>query len=256
MEDDQREVSILLKKLFYPPLILLGLVGNVVSIIIFSKPSMKKYTTFRYLMFISILDLGTLFTGSGPMLLQTFFDLDIRNLNEITCKVSSFIVYFFTHSSSMLLALMSIDRTVAITIKLGKRFSTPSTALKLFIITSIIFFLLNSHFLLFTNLLDAVNLTNTTVTNCSYLVAASSSSSSSSSSAYGGDRNLNYGNINSNNNNNLQQTQPITLSANQRLTILNESNCTFQIESNETYKFCYAREGTFYFQYLTNYFIW
>lgn len=130
MSTDDKNASDLIKKIFTPILLCLGLVGNVISIVIFSRESMKKYTTFRYLTLLSILDLCVLYTGCGQILLDVYFRIDIRLINEFTCKMHSFLVYFFTHCSSMLLASMSIDRTIAISIKKGKTFSTPKTAHK------------------------------------------------------------------------------------------------------------------------------
>ena len=130
LNSDDKTASDLIKKIFTPILLSLGLVGNIISIIIFIRESMKKYTTFRYLTLLSVLDLCVLYTGCGQILLDVYFKIDIRLLNEFTCKMHSFLVYFFTHFSSMLLASMSIDRTIAISIKKGKTFSTPKTAHK------------------------------------------------------------------------------------------------------------------------------
>jgi hypothetical protein len=103
---DEKNASDLIKKIFTPILLLLGLVGNIISITIFSRDSMKKYTTFRYLTLLSILDLCVLYTGCGQILLDVYFHIDIRLLNELSCKMHSFLVYFFTHCSSLLLAVL------------------------------------------------------------------------------------------------------------------------------------------------------
>ena len=69
-------------------------------------------------------------------------------------KMHSFLVYFFTHFSSMLLAVMSIDRTVAILSKKANKLSTPRSALKIFYILGSIIAFLNIHFLIFIHLFD------------------------------------------------------------------------------------------------------
>ena len=73
--------------------------------------------------------------------MDVYFQVDIRLINEFSCKMHSFLVYFFTHCSSMLLASMSIDRTIAITIKQAKKFSTPQTAHKVCVFNFCLFFL-------------------------------------------------------------------------------------------------------------------
>lgn len=149
-----KQASDLLKKIFTPILLSLGLFGNTISMVVFTKDSMKKHSTFRYLTLLSILDLCVLYTGCGQILLDVYFEIDIRSLNEFSCKMHSFLVYFFTHFSSMLLAIMSIDRTVAILSKKASKLSTPKSALKIFYILGSIIAILNVHFLIFIHLFD------------------------------------------------------------------------------------------------------
>ena len=103
-KQDNNEASDLLNKIFTPLLLCLGTFGNIISIKIFCKNSMKKYTTFRYLTLLSVIDLCTLYTGCGQIFLNVFFGIDVRSINHFTCKIQSFLVYFFTHFSSVLLA--------------------------------------------------------------------------------------------------------------------------------------------------------
>jgi hypothetical protein len=62
---DEKEYSDKLKRIFTPILLSFGFFGNLISIIIFTRPSMVKQTTFRFLTYLSILDLCSLFTGYG-----------------------------------------------------------------------------------------------------------------------------------------------------------------------------------------------
>ncbi len=151
---NSNETSDLLKKIFTPLLLCMGTFGNLISIKIFCQPNMKKYTTFRYLTLLSIVDLCTLYTGCGQIFFEVFFDLDVRSLNDLSCKLNSFFVYFFTHFSSMLLALMSIDRTLAILSRRSRAITKPETTLRIFFITGLLLALINVHFLFFTHLID------------------------------------------------------------------------------------------------------
>lgn len=152
--EDYKISSDVLKKMFTPAILILGTFGNVISIKIFTKDSMKKYSTFRYLTLLSIIDLCTLYTGCGQILLDVFFNIDIRLLNNFVCKLQSFLVYFFTHFSSMLLAVMSIDRTLSIMSRRANKRSTPETALKAFYLLGLMLAAINFHFILFTTLID------------------------------------------------------------------------------------------------------
>ena len=150
---DQKHVSDLLKMFFSPMLLLFGLAGNIISIAIFRASSMKKHATFRYLTLLSIIDVCSLYIGCTQITLEVYFGVNVRLLSELSCRVHSFLVYFFTHFSSILLACMSIDRTVAIMLK-TKKISTPQTAVKIFFILSFIIFAMNLHFLVFTHLYE------------------------------------------------------------------------------------------------------
>ncbi len=151
---DNKEASDLIKKIFIPILLILGLFGNVISIVIFTKRSLKKYSTFQYLTFLSILDLAVLYTGCGQIFLDVYFQLDIRTLNDYICKIHSFLVYFFTHLSSILLACMSIDRTVAILSRNPAKTSEFKTLIKILIFLASLAGFINFHFLVFIKLFD------------------------------------------------------------------------------------------------------
>lgn len=109
---DELYVSDLIKKIFTPLLLVVGLLGNSLSITIFSRKCMSKYTTFRFLKLLSIIDICSLYIGLGQIMFDVYFNIDLRLVNQLTCKLQSFLVYFFTHFSSMLLAFMSIDRYI------------------------------------------------------------------------------------------------------------------------------------------------
>lgn len=66
----EKEVADMIKKIFTPVLLGFGIVGNLVSMVIFSNNSLKKYTTFRLLFLLSLIDICVLITGCGDILLQ------------------------------------------------------------------------------------------------------------------------------------------------------------------------------------------
>jgi hypothetical protein len=152
----EEEFSTFLKKIFTPSLLLVGIVGNILSIIIFTRPSMNKHTTFRFLTFLSISDLCALLAGYGQIMFIVYLNIDIRLINQFTCKLHSFLVYFFTQLSSMILMFMSIDRANVIvkTTPNKSHLSTPKLANKTFLIVAIAIALINSHFLFFTQLME------------------------------------------------------------------------------------------------------
>lgn len=98
-------------------IICIGTVGNSLNIIIFSKKNMRQISTFRFLLYLSISDLLVLLFCSTDALARFGFQLEIRSTHLILCKVHTFLTYFLTHSSSIILMVISIDRALVVTNK-------------------------------------------------------------------------------------------------------------------------------------------
>lgn len=128
----------------------IGSIGNSLSFIVFSQKSLRVYSTFRYLAYLSIVDLLVLYLGLGHLILRDYFLFDIREQNLFFCKFHTFSTYVTTHLSSWILTMVSIDRAIACTIvQLNKRFSRPKSADRIFMAMCLIISLINSHILLF-----------------------------------------------------------------------------------------------------------
>ena len=112
---DEKEICDLLKRILSPILLVLGLTGNLMSIYIFStNQSMRRKVPFRYLIYLSILDLLVLIFGYGHTAILVYTNVDIRLMNNAMCKAHSFFVYLLSQSSSLVLVSMSLDRTLCI----------------------------------------------------------------------------------------------------------------------------------------------
>ncbi|CAF3480828.1 unnamed protein product [Rotaria socialis] len=128
----------------------IGSIGNSLSFIVFSQKQLRAYSTFRYLAYLSIVDLLVLYLGLGHLILHDYFLFDIREHNLFFCKFHTFLTYVTTHLSSWILTMVSIDRAIACTIvHLRKRFSSPKSADRIFIAMCLIISLVNSHILFF-----------------------------------------------------------------------------------------------------------
>ncbi len=235
----EKSQSDILKMIFSPTFLVLGLLGNAISIIIFNQKSMKKYTTFRYLTLLSIVDICALYIGFSHILFDVYFNIDVRLINQASCKIQSFLVYFLTHFSSALLAVMSIDRTISITFKM-KNFSTPAIALRNFVLIGIFMFFVDLHFLLFTHLYELDVPPPKSYLNTSEI------------------NDIDFLNVNSTciiqkfsvNNKNIEEISSFNKCAN----VFDEFD--YKPDDHLTIKICYARLNTAYFRYLANYFPW
>lgn len=127
-----------------------GSIGNSLSFIVFSQKQLRKHSTFRYLAYLSIVDLIVLYLGLGNIILRDFFSFDIRIQNLFLCKSHTFFTYVSTQLSSWILTIVSIDRAIACTfIQLNKRLCRPKSADRIFLIMTGAIAFLNSHILLF-----------------------------------------------------------------------------------------------------------
>ncbi len=144
--------SNLMNKICIPALLVIGTFGNILSIVIFNKKSLKEYSTFQYLSLICVIDLCVLYTGCGQIWIEQLFQIDIRTINNFFCKFHSFLVYYLTHFSSMLLASMSIDRTIAILSGNSTKKIKPKKTFKIFLLLALVTAFFNFHFLIYMRL--------------------------------------------------------------------------------------------------------
>jgi hypothetical protein len=93
-------------------LIGVGLIGNTLSLIIFSKKSMRQVSTFRYLLYLSLFDLFVLIVSAAHLLVKLLFKIDVRLYSSFACKTHTFLTYFFTHVCSMILIAVNVDRVL------------------------------------------------------------------------------------------------------------------------------------------------
>ncbi len=151
-----------------------GSIGNSLSFIVFTQKQLRKHSTFRYLAYLSIIDLIVLYLGLGNIILRDYFFIDIRERSLFLCKFHTFLTYVTTQLSSWILTIVSIDRAIACTvIQLNKRISRPKSADRIFLGMCIIVSLINSHILLFmgskrTIYHSAMDNTSTSIVICTH----------------------------------------------------------------------------------------
>lgn len=128
----------------------IGSIGNSLSFIVFTQKQLRVHSTFRYLAYLSVVDLIVLYLGLGNLLLRDYFHFNIREYTLWLCRSHTYLTYVSTHLSSWILTLVSIDRAVACTvIKLNKSFCRPKSADRIFFLICMVNLLINSHILLF-----------------------------------------------------------------------------------------------------------
>jgi hypothetical protein len=130
-------------------LLVIGTIGNILSIIVFTQKEMRKYSSFYYFAILNIINLVLLITASVRSIGEFNFSMDIRQINLFTCKLHVFLTYFLGHLSSILLTVISIDRVISVVfLNKSKTICSTKFAFKVVVVLFVINFVLSSHFLI------------------------------------------------------------------------------------------------------------
>ncbi|KAL4227267.1 hypothetical protein ACF0H5_012713 [Mactra antiquata] len=105
--------SILIWKVVPPILILLGTAGNILSILILTRKSIRSSTTALYLTVLAFSDLTVLYTGLLRQWMIYAFGTDIRELGNLMCKINIWLVYSSLDYSAWILVVVTMERVVS-----------------------------------------------------------------------------------------------------------------------------------------------
>lgn len=107
------KAGILIWKVVPPILILLGTVGNCLSIFVLSRKAIRSSTTALYLTVLAFSDLFVLYTGLLRQWLIYLFDKDVRKLGSFGCKLNIWLVYSSLDFSAWILIAVTLERVVS-----------------------------------------------------------------------------------------------------------------------------------------------
>ena len=125
-----------------------GSISNTLSIVIFLRSEMRKYSSFVYFAVLNIVNLVLLHVTCFRIILEFNFNIDVRILTIFTCKLHVFLTYFLGYISSLLLSMISIDRVISVAfLQKAKDFCRPKIAIYATTILTLCIFLSTSHFL-------------------------------------------------------------------------------------------------------------
>ncbi|XP_046559842.1 probable G-protein coupled receptor 139 [Haliotis rubra] len=153
-EDDtilpNQETANLLWQIVPPILLLVGTVGNLLSIVVLTRKTMRKSNVSKYLTCLAVADLSVIYTGLLAPWIEHEFDVTIRDIHEAACKIHTWLLYTCLHASAWILVSVTIERTVFVWHPLRyKVFCTRRVATSCMIGVTVFCLILNSHFLFF-----------------------------------------------------------------------------------------------------------
>ena len=97
----------------YAVVCLIGLIGNMLALIVFSRKKFQNSIFSTYFRILTIFDLLTLLIRVDYFF-GKFFNISLRNFTDWSCKLMYFLIYCIPAISSWMLCLISLDRYISI----------------------------------------------------------------------------------------------------------------------------------------------
>ena len=131
-----------------PVLLTVGTVGNILSIIVLLRPTLRRFTTMFYLTCLSFGDLFSLYTGLLRYWIHQQFNVDVRNASNASCKIHTFLVYLSLDFTVWVLVSVTVDRCLSVSLPFrARRMCNRKTAVAVIVTLFIVMCVKNMHFL-------------------------------------------------------------------------------------------------------------
>ena len=104
-----------------PFLLVIGTVGNILSICVLVRKRMRKHPASVYLVGLACADLGVLYIGLLREWLVHLTETDYRKNNDVTCRLQLWLQFSTFTSSVWILTAFTIDRHISVTWPLFSR---------------------------------------------------------------------------------------------------------------------------------------
>lgn len=141
-------------KIICPFLFIIGMTGNIVSILILLKKKNRVTATALFLTVLSISDIVIILTSIVTVWVRLIWNYYIRNIHSVFCKLHVFLTYFSVQFSSWILVLITLERILCVFIPHKvKQFLGREKGLVFIAIQAMVLLLVNGH-LLFTVSVD------------------------------------------------------------------------------------------------------
>ncbi|UJR28197.1 hypothetical protein I4U23_009448 [Adineta vaga] len=128
--------------------VIFGFLGNFLSILVFSRKTLRSRSCSIYFLALSVSDVHVLLGYTIESLLFHGYNIQLLS-NSLMCKLIIFLIYASTDISNYLLTFAALDRCILISnYPMRFRFCRKSTAKLIILCVIILFSLINSHLLL------------------------------------------------------------------------------------------------------------
>ncbi|KAH3728538.1 hypothetical protein DPMN_054495 [Dreissena polymorpha] len=149
MDNNNELIStFLVERVYKISITILGLVGNILTIIILTNKRNRKSSTATYLLALAVSDIIIILFGPFCDWLEIMWHVFISEYGEFACKVQTFMQYSSSTTSSWLLVVVTIERAISVTYPYKVRTScTKQIAIIVVVITWTLVYAANLHFL-------------------------------------------------------------------------------------------------------------
>ncbi|KAK6177803.1 hypothetical protein SNE40_015834 [Patella caerulea] len=153
-----------------PILLLLGTIGNVLTIVVFSRKAFRS-TISIYLTLLAVSDTVVLYSGILRQWLYYLTEYDIRSYHIVTCKLLTWLIYTSLDISAWTIVAVTIERLISVYVPHKvKTFCTTKVCYFVLSFVIVACSLVNGHFLVGLELLEvAVDSFNCATNNAGYL---------------------------------------------------------------------------------------
>ncbi|XP_052759990.1 kappa-type opioid receptor-like [Mya arenaria] len=142
----ERAISSCLWHVAPPILLVLGTIGNIISIYVLNQR--VRTSTSIYLSALAVCDLFLLYTGLGREWSIHVFGFDVRSVSEAMCKMHFFSVTFSAQLTSWILVAITIERVISVRMPhVAKRECTKQCAIIVLLAEAVVLMLLDGHIL-------------------------------------------------------------------------------------------------------------
>ncbi len=139
-------------------ILILGISGNILSIVVFSTKSMEKSVSSIFFRALATFDSLLLLTALPRYWVVAVFNYDIRTVHIVICKIHTFLVYWSVDMSGWILSAVALERTIGVTMPHRyKTLVTRNRAKTLIAIISVVMFSINSYILVAQTIVSRIN---------------------------------------------------------------------------------------------------
>jgi hypothetical protein len=92
----------------------IGILGSFLNLYVFSRKTMRKHSTFRLLLYLSLIDILVLSYCSLNAIVKYGFGFEFESLSDWSCRIETFLYSFLRHFSSLTLIIVNVNRALAI----------------------------------------------------------------------------------------------------------------------------------------------